>query len=173
MSTGGASRRAGPTKVIKVMRIHHFTVPALDPERVARCLAEALGARVVPLPHPTGTLLVYAGDEDGSAIEVWPASLRGDVGAHHLESRDLPLPEAWPHHAYVTSPRCDVDQVLSIFEREGWRAEKVQNGPPQAGFSLVRGWIENHTGIEIGDSTMRKEYEQFFSNIQSTTSEAN
>ena len=54
------------------MRIHHFTIPARDPQRVASALAEVLGARVVPLPHPQGGLLVYSGDPDGSAIEVWP-----------------------------------------------------------------------------------------------------
>lgn len=148
------------------MRIHHFSVPAHNPSRVAACLAEMLGARVVPLPHPEGTLLVYAGDEDGSAIEIWPASLRGAVGAHELSPRSLPLPEAWPHHAYITSETCDVDRVLAIFEREGWRAEKVSNGPPGGGFSLVRGWIENHTSIEIGSAAMRAEYEQFFLNLK-------
>lgn len=148
------------------MKIHHFTVPARNPARVAACLAEVLGARIVPLPHPEGTLLVYAGDDDGSAIEVWPASLRGAVGDHELSARDLPLPEAWPHHAYVTSESCDVDQILAVFEREGWRAEKVKNGPPGDGFSLVRGWIENHTSIEIGGASMRAEYEQFFAKVR-------
>jgi len=144
------------------MRIHHFTVPARDPERVARVLAEVLGAHVVPLPHPRGTLLVYAGDADGSAIEVWPAAMRAGVGDRELTARDLPLPEAWPHHAYVTSDACDSDTILAVFAREGWRAERVHNGPPGAGFGLVRGWIENHTGIELGGSDMRAEYERFF-----------
>lgn len=147
------------------MRIHHFTVPAHDPAKVAACLAEMLGARVVPLPHPTGTLLVYSGDEDGSAIEVWPAGLRGKVGDRELVLGDEPLPTAWPHHAYITSEKCDVQKVLSVFAREGWHAEQVQNGPPQHGFSLVRGWIENHTGIEIGGQDMRAEYERFFAGL--------
>jgi hypothetical protein len=125
-----------------------------------------LGARVIPLPHPQGTLLVYANDSDGSAIEVWPASLRGEVGAHELQHRDAALPEAWPHHSYVTSESFDVDRVLAIFEREGWTAQQVHNGPPSSGFSLVRGWIENHTGIELGGSAMRAEYEQFFSTLR-------
>lgn len=154
------------------MKIHHFSVPAHDPARVATCLAEMLGARVVPLPHPEGTLLVYAGDDDGSAIEVWPAELRGAVGDNELTRRDLPLPEAWPHHAYITSEHCDVDQVLAIFEREGWRAQRVKNGPPGDGFSLVRGWIENHTGIEIGGAAMRTEYERFFLNVKARAFEA-
>ena len=147
------------------MRIHHFTVPAHDPVRVAGALAEALGARVVSIPHPPGTLLVYAGDSDGSAIEVWPANLRIDPAAQELALRDLPLPEAWPHHAFVTSEVCDTEAILAIFAREGWRAEYVRNGPPGAGFGLVRGYIENHTGIELGGSDMRAEYEGFFQRV--------
>lgn len=147
------------------MRIHHFTVPAHDPAKVAGALAEILGARVVPIPHPTGTLLVYAGDSDGTAIEVWPATLRVDAAKQDLAASDLPLPHAWPHHAFVTSDTCDTERVLAIFAREGWRAARVQNGSPGAGFSLVRGFIENHTAIEIGGSDMRAEYENFFKKV--------
>jgi hypothetical protein len=147
------------------MRIHHFTVPARDPARVAAVLAEVLGARVIPLPHPVGTLLVHAGDSDGTAIEIWPAGMRGRIGDAELHASDLPLPEHWPHHGYVTTDATDADDVLAIFAREGWRAERVRNGPPGLGFSLVRGWIENHTGIEIADRQMRAEYEGFFAQV--------
>jgi catechol 2,3-dioxygenase-like lactoylglutathione lyase family enzyme len=147
------------------MRIHHVTVPARDPERVAAVLAEIFGARVVPIPHPRGTLLVYGGDTDGTALEVWPAGLRGPVGGAELVPSDLALPERWPHHAYVSGDAVDVDRVLAIFAREGWTAEKVRNGPPHAGFSLVRGWIENHTAIEIASPELRAEYERFFAEV--------
>lgn len=144
------------------MRIHHFTIPAKNPELVARVLAELFGARVIPLPHPHGNLLVYAGDSDGSAIEIWPESTRCEVGSDHIAQADLPLPEKWPHHAYVTSDTCTADQILEVFKREGWSAYKAHNGPPHAGFSLVRGWIENRMPIEIGGSEMRAQYEKFF-----------
>jgi hypothetical protein len=147
------------------MRIHHFTVPAREPARVAAALAELLGARVLPLPHPQSALLVYAGDQDGTAIEVWPAGTRGSSGDGQLVETDLPLPEAWPHHAFVTSEVCDSDAILALFAREGWRAERAHNGPPHEGFSLVRGWLENHTTIELGGSDMRAEYERFFQNV--------
>ena len=103
------------------MRIHHFSIPARDPERVAGVLAELLGARVVPLPHPRGTLLVYAGDSDGSAIEVWLVRAAGGVGdvCDHPQ-RDSTLPEAWPHHAYVTSDACDPDAVVALFARKAF-----------------------------------------------------
>jgi hypothetical protein len=144
------------------MRIHHFTVPAHDPKRVADLLAELLGACVVPMRHPHGSLLVYAGDTDGSAIEVWPAATRGVIGGQELALSNLPLPEAWPHHAYVTTDASDADTILAAFAHEGWKAERVYNGPPNAGFGLVRAWIENHTPIEIGGREMREEYERFF-----------
>jgi hypothetical protein len=144
------------------MRIHHFTIPARNPAHVASVLAEILGAKVIPLPHPQGNLLVYAGDTDGTAIEVWPAATRAGAGDQEIGPRDLPLPEAWPHHAFVTSDACDTDAILATFAREGWTAAKVHNGPPQSGFGLVRGWIENQTSIELGGSDMRAQYERFF-----------
>ena len=145
------------------MKIHHFTIPARDPARVAGVLAELLGAKIIPNPHPQGSLIVYAGDQDGTAIEVWPAATRGDVGQHEIGPRpDLTLPEAWPHHAYVSSDACTAEQILAVFAREGWKADKVTNGPPHASFSLVRGWIENQITIEIVDREMREQYERFF-----------
>jgi hypothetical protein len=142
------------------MRIHHFTIPAQNPERVAQVLAELFDARVIPMPHPHQALLVYADDADGSAIEVWPAALRASADLRELQLGDLPLPEAWPHHAYVTSDAVDPERVLELFAREGWRAERVQNGPVQVGFALVRGLIENQIPIEIGGPEMRAQYER-------------
>ena len=147
------------------MRIHHVSIPAQDPVRVAQVLAELLAARVVPIPHPIGTLLVHADDSDGTAIEIWPENLRFDAVAHDLAPSDLPFPEAWPHHCFVTSDACDTQTILTVFAREGWRAEHVHNGPPGAGFSLVRGWIENQTAIELGGSDMRAQYERFFQGL--------
>lgn len=144
------------------MRIHHFTVPAQNPSHVASVLAELVGGRAIPLPHPKGNVLVYAGDADGSAIEVWPAATRGAVGDHDPGQRDLPLPEAWPHHAYFTVDTT-AERILEIFAREGWKADRVKNGPPNGpGFELVRGWIENQTCVEVGGQEMRAQYEQFF-----------
>ena len=145
------------------MRIHHFTIPATNTELVASALAELFGGKIIPVGHPTGSLIVYAGDADGSCIEVWPASTRADVGNHRTEQRDVPLPSGWPHHAYVTTEHASTEQILAMFERHGWKADKVKNGPPNGpGFELVRGWIENQTVIELGGADMRAQYEAFF-----------
>ena len=149
------------------MKIHHFTIPAQDPGRVARVLAELLGARALPLPHP-GSFIVYAGDSDGTAIEVWQESLRAAPGDHDLAPSGLPLPESWPHHAYLTSDGSDAEGILTVFAREGWRAERVHNGPLHGGFDLVRGWIENRWTIELGGKEMRAQYELFFAAFSGT-----
>ena len=84
------------------------------------------------------------------------------MGEHGLSQRDLPLPADWPHHGYVTTDASDTGRILAVFAREGWKAERAHNGPPHSGFSLVRGWIENQTCIEIGGRESREEYERFF-----------
>ena len=152
------------------MKIHHFTIPARDPGHVAGVLAAILGARAVPLPH-AGSYLVTSTDADGTSIEVWPADLRAAPGDQELAPSLLPLPESWPHHAYLTSDACDASAILTAFAREGWRAEFVHNGPPGGGFSLVRGWVENHWAIELGGREMRTQYEAFFATSSRTAAD--
>jgi len=142
------------------MRIHHATLPARDPDHVATVLAEILGARKVAAFHPEGSFFVTGDEPDGTLLEIWPAGTRAAVGEHHLTVTEQPLPEAWPHHCYV-SCETDAETILGVFEREGWKADQVHNGPPQAGFDLIRGWIENHAVIEVVTPDMRTQYEKF------------
>jgi len=142
------------------MKIHHATLPAHDPAHVAEVLAEMLGARVAPGVHPEGGFFVYGDDEDGTLLEIWPAGTRAAVGEHHLSVTDQPPPEAWPHHCYV-SCESDAETILGIFEREGWKADRVHNGPPNGGFDLIRGWLENQQVIEVVTPDMRTQYEKF------------
>ncbi len=153
------------------MRIHHFTIPAHDPELVARVLADLLGARVIPMPHPDGALFVYGGDPDGTVLEIWPAGMR--IEGDGLGLTDHPLPSGWPHHALVTSDDCDPDRVVEVFEREGWRVKRAHNGPPGAGFDLIRGWIENHAQIEFGGPVMRAQYERAALTLNSLADSSN
>ena len=78
----------------------------------------------------------------------------------------MPLPEDWPHHAYVSTDASDADQILAIFAREGWQAEKVRNGPP--GMRLQPGARQDrepHRHRARLISEMRGEYERFFAEM--------
>lgn len=142
------------------MKIHHVTMPAFDPPKVAAVLAELSGGRAVPMPHPEDAWLVYAGDEDGTLLEIWPAATRAGVLEHATHLEDLPPPARWPHHAYVSVPT-DEATILRVFEREGWPAEKVHQGPPHSGFTLIRGWIEKQQVIELATAEMAAQYAGF------------
>ena len=89
--------------------------------------------------------------------------MRARLGEPDLRLTDLPLPEEWPHHAYISSDACDADRILAVFAREGWKAEVRR--PARRGFSLVRGTIENHTSVEFVRADMRAEYERFFAEV--------
>ena len=146
------------------MRIHHVTVPAHDPARVADVLAEMLRRARHPAPPPDGTLLVYAGDTDGTAIEVWPAGFARRWGDPICSCATSRCPRTGP--TTPSSPATPRHRARAGDLRPRRLAGRARpQRPAQAGFSLVRGLIENHTPIEIGDREMRVEYERFFAEI--------
>ena len=142
------------------MKIHHVTMPATDPAHVASVLAELVGGRALPMPHPEGAHMVYAGDEDGTLLEVWPSGARAAVGQHDVVDDGSPLPMSWPHHGLLSVPT-DEAEILTVFERDGWPAEKVHQGPPGRGFTLIRGWLERQQVIEFATPEMTAEYAAF------------
>ena len=56
--------------------IHHFSIPARDPARVARVLAELIGGRAYRFPGPLpGAAMAVSGDRHGTMIEIYPESV--------------------------------------------------------------------------------------------------
>lgn len=143
------------------MKIHHATVPATDPAHVAGVLAELTGGRVVPVPHIEQAFLVVDPDDPGTALEIWPRRARADVGTPHVVMDGDEGPARWPHHALISVER-GTDEILAVFEREGWPAAVDHVGPPGSGFHLVRGWIEGRSVIELASPAHREEYVSFF-----------
>jgi hypothetical protein len=143
------------------MRIHHFTMPANNPEHVAHVLAELTGGRPVRMPHPEGAWMVVAADSPHTLLEVWPARSRAEVGSSHVAEHDAALPERWPHHAYV-SVDLDTDAIVAILEREGWAHDVAWNGAPGGpGFELVRLWVENQMVLELASPEQLAQYTEF------------
>jgi hypothetical protein len=143
------------------MNIHHFTLPARDPERVARVLAELTGGTIAAMPHPHGAWIVADPDEPSTLLEVWPANARAEVGNSRVVQTDDPAPPRWPHHAYVSVP-ASIDSIKSVLDREGWTYEVAWNGAPNGpGFELVRAWIEDHAVIEFASPEQLAQYREF------------
>ena len=55
--------------------IHHLSIGAKEPERVARVLAELWNGYALPFPVTEGAWIAMTGDANGSEIEVIPLEL--------------------------------------------------------------------------------------------------
>lgn len=144
--------------------IHHISIPARDPEHVAKVLAELLGGYAGPFIGPIpGAWVAYAEDTHGTGLEVYPERTTlvpgegGDMGAVAL--RDAPAAVAF--HALI-SVKVGRGGIERIGAREGWRTQHFWRGPnPQVRlFELYEFWVENRIMLELVTEDMVEAYQK-------------
>jgi len=142
--------------------IHHISIPARDPERVARVLGELLGGYVGPFVGSIpNSWVAYEEDGNGTGIEVYPERTTLVPGTGEdpgdLVFRDPPASYAF--HALI-SVKVDRATIERIGEREGWRTKNLWRGPsPEVRlFELYEFWIENRIMIELATPDMLPNY---------------
>jgi hypothetical protein len=137
--------------------LFHMSIAAEDPRHVASVIAELWGGRTMPFPPVSDNgWMVLAGDERGTAMEVYPQGtvLResaGDVDAHGEASG---TDRYTATHAAIAT-HLDCDAVLAIAEREGWPAKYRKRGGL---FGVVELWIEGRQMMEVLTPQMQQEY---------------
>jgi len=141
--------------------IHHVSIPARDPEHVARVLAELLGGYAGPfIGAIPGAWVVYQEDGVGSGIEVYGerTTLVPGEGDAMAEIRLGEAPQAVAFHALI-SVRADRTTIERIGAREGWRTQHSWRGPPARPlFELYEFWIENRVMLELATQDMLPAY---------------
>ena len=125
--------------------IYHASVPADDPERVARVIAELWGGTYHPFIAP-GTFLVLANDDRGTELEIAPRGTvlfpaDNEVGFQRNPAAS-PFSEVHINLATVLS----YEEALSVAAREGWIARVCDRG---GFFKLVEFWLENKFMLEL------------------------
>jgi hypothetical protein len=142
--------------------IHHISIPALDPQRVASVLAELMQGYAGPFIGPIkGAWAVYAEDSVGTGIEVYPENVvlaPGEEGGSILLQPPGSGAAAVAFHALVSVPveRSDIERIGA---REGWCVRHLWRGPPgQKLFELYEVWIENRILLELVTSDMLASY---------------
>jgi hypothetical protein len=133
--------------------IIHASIPADDPARVARVIAELW--RGESFPFFAGTFIAVAGDDRGSQIEVAP---RGNeiVPAENMMAFQVnKSPSAHTEvHLNVQTP-LSVDEALAIAKREGWTARVCDRG---GSFKVIEFWLENKFMLELMTEAETKRY---------------
>jgi hypothetical protein len=142
--------------------IHHVSLPARDPARVAAVLAELTGGVVVPFSGARGYLVALE-DAAGTAIEVVADTLRlrpgeGDRGLRltHTDAPDDAT--AYPFHLLL-AVKVDQATVMAVGAREGWRTRHFWRGSGGSrDFALIELWVEDRLLIELVTPEMAATY---------------
>jgi hypothetical protein len=141
--------------------IHHVSIPAREPQRVAEVLAELMDGKCVPFSALSGAFMAMNGDEHGSLIEVYPeeATLEIPRDDDQVVFGEHAPPRAWPFHLLLSVPRSR-QEIERIGAREGWRAKTFGRGIPgeKPLFHVIEFWIENRLMIEVASPDMAEEY---------------
>lgn len=141
--------------------IHHISIPARDPEHVARVLAELMGGYAGPFLGPfPGAWVVYQDDGVGTGIEVYEETtvlVPGDGEIMGGAGKSEP-PRAVAFHALL-SVACDRATIERIGAREGWRTKHFWRGPPNRPlFELYEFWVDNRVMLEVATQDMLPAY---------------
>jgi hypothetical protein len=136
--------------------LFHISIAAERPKQAARLVAELWGGRAYPFPPVAqGSWIAMAGDERGSAIEVYPLGTELHEGDGESMARALagrPSRHGPVHVAIAT--QLDVDEVKGIAQRFGAPAKLCSRGP----FQVIEVWVEGCFMIEVLTPRMQAEY---------------
>ena len=125
--------------------IFHASVPADDPERVARVLAELWRGECYPFLLPR-TFIVFANDDRGSELEIAPRGFELIAAPQQVGAQINPSPSPYNEvHLNIATP-LSLGEVLAIASREGWIARECDRGGV---FKVIEFWLENKFMLEL------------------------
>jgi len=138
--------------------LFHMSISADDPKHVSDVIAELWQGHVRPFRSVSdGGWMVFAGDERGTLIEVYPqgtvlCETEGDADAH---GETLGSDRLSATHGAIGS-NLDCEAILAVAAREGWPAKYRKRGGM---FGVVELWIEGRQMMEVLSPEMQAEYQ--------------
>ncbi|NJR32074.1 MAG: hypothetical protein HC778_03395 [Chamaesiphon sp. CSU_1_12] len=137
--------------------IHHISINARDPLRVASVLAEIQNGKVYKFLVPD-SYLTMPFDNYGTHIVVFK---QGDVWVPGVDREAAKVNQTAPPdfmsvHFAISVP-LDPQQIEQIGKREGWRV-LIRNRGENVPFSAVEFWVENRILFEFFSPEFTPEY---------------
>lgn len=138
--------------------IHHISIAACNPHRVATVLAELLRGHVLPFPPNPNSYVAIAGDDCGTMIEVYPLGseiLPGRTTDEQAVFSQHPSDPAYTAvHAAISVP-VSLEEIQEIGDREGWRVLFCSR---DGLFDVIEFWVENQLMVELLTPAMAETY---------------
>lgn len=138
--------------------IHHISIAAQNPLRVASVLAEICHGKLFDFPNPVGSYAVVVFDDYGTGIEVFPLGSVCVPGSDTEPSKVIQMsssPSFAATHAAISVPASQ-QQIEQIGMREGWQVALGDRGV----FKVVEFWLENRLLIEFLPPELASQYLQ-------------
>jgi hypothetical protein len=137
--------------------IHHISIAAKNPQRVAQVLAELFQGRAFPFPPHPGSFMVFPLDEHGTGVEVYPLGTelipgQEDEQVTFVKNSFSSLFTAT--HAAISVPVSE-ELIQSIGAREGWRTVRCDR---DGLFEVIEFWVENRLMVELLTPSMVAKY---------------
>jgi hypothetical protein len=135
--------------------LFHASIPADDPERVARVIAVLWAGEVLPFPPFAGAYIAMAGDERRTVVDVYPRGREHvpAAGEYAVRTNPAPSPHSEVHLAIGTV--LSAEEVIAIAQREGWLAQRSPRGGL---FDVVELWVENKFLLEVLPEAEQQRY---------------
>ncbi len=136
--------------------LFQISMAAERPRQAAALIAELWGGRAYPFPPVAeGSWIAMAGDERGSAVEVYPigTELHGGAGGSGAQSRAGRPSRNGPVLVAIAT-ELGMGDVKGIARRFGAPAKVCSRGP----FRVIEVWVEGCFMIEVLTPEMQAEY---------------
>jgi hypothetical protein len=134
--------------------LFHASIPALNPEHVARVLAELWEGAAYPFPSFANSFIVFAAAQGGIGLEVYPAGRILTLGSDETATATQNPPRGTETHVAIGVPK-SIEDIEAIARREGWTCRVCDRG---GFFQVVEVWVENRFMVEALTPEMQKAY---------------
>ncbi len=140
--------------------LHHLSISADNPARVAQVLAEVCNGKVAPFPPHPGSYMAITMDEYGTMIEVYPTEteLMPGFGAEQVTFSNNAFASPFTATHIALSVPLSQEQIERIAAREGWRAVRCNR---DGFFDVIEFWVENTLMVELLTPQMAAKYVEF------------
>ena len=142
--------------------IHHVSIAAKNPRRVAGVLSELWGGRAFPFPPSPESYVVFPSDNNqGTCIEVYPlgTELVPGTGDEQVQIDSNRSPSQFCEFHTAVSVPLSWKEVEAIANRERWRAILCRRG--DGCYQIVEFWVENRFLLELLTPEMVAQYSAF------------